>query len=112
MGWRFLSDRPRFLTANPIGARELRPCDAVRGAAIPGVDTPDYDRFVREITTRNNPFHQPSSLQFPREFRFHMARTSLRRSANALLVPVRTCFQFQSSTIAMSGSPDKWRRAY
>ena len=37
---------------------------------------PDYDLFVREIAARNNPFHQPSVVQFPREYRFHMARTS------------------------------------
>ena len=54
----------------------LGTCDAVAGAAVPGVDTPDYDLFVREITARNNPFHQPSIVQFPREYRFHMARTS------------------------------------
>ena len=45
--------------------------------SVPGTKArPDYDLFVREITARNNPFHQPSTVQFPGEYRFHMARTS------------------------------------
>jgi hypothetical protein len=36
----------------------------------------DYDLLVREITARNNPFHQPFVVQFPGEYRFHMARMS------------------------------------
>ena len=43
---------------------------------FPALNMPGYGLFVREITARNNPFHQPSIVQFPREYRFHMARTS------------------------------------
>jgi hypothetical protein len=34
-------------------------CDTLAGVAVSGVITPGYGLFVREITARNNPFHQP-----------------------------------------------------
>ena len=62
---------------------------------LPGNEAlPNYGLFVREITARNNPFHQPFLVQFPGEYRFHMARTWSRAR--------RTPFSFPSAPASSS----------